>query len=158
MITKTRKDLWEDPDLCSLRMRVSMHNQTYFTTRPFWHHDAPDLHICCQSELIGSYRGVHLQTLLQLCAVLTSRRDFGTQDTSEVYPDAATISMFRTAFAPLTEDLTRKLNRLPRYSALVYPRTFQHFSPARRLDSVISSARWRLLRNIQTRGQNKSRL
>ena len=85
-------------------------------------------------------------------------RHFGTQDTNEVYPDAATISMFRTAFAPITEDLTRKLNRLPRYSALVYPRTFQLFSPARRLDSVISSARWRLLRNIQTRGRNKSRL
>lgn len=51
-------------------------------------------------------------------------RRFDPQDTNDVYPDADTISMFRNAFAPVTEDLTRALGHPPKYSALVHPATF----------------------------------
>ena len=51
-------------------------------------------------------------------------RRFGTQDTNAIYPDAATVFVFLTSFAPITEDLTRKLDRLPKYYALVYPGAF----------------------------------
>jgi hypothetical protein len=51
---------------------------------------------------------------------------FDPQDKPSVYVDEAAISMFRTAFDPVTRDLTQKLGHPPKYSALVYPAIFKH--------------------------------
>ncbi|KAH6872737.1 hypothetical protein BKA58DRAFT_151486 [Alternaria rosae] len=67
-------------------------------------------------------------------------RCFGPQDTNDIYPDADTISMFRNAFAPVTEDLIRTLGHPPKCFALLHPATFNIALQARCLGSVISSA------------------
>jgi hypothetical protein len=51
---------------------------------------------------------------------------FNPRDKPDAYVDEEAISMFRTAFDPITQDLTLKLGHPPKYSALVYPVIFKH--------------------------------
>ena len=142
MITQTRKDVVDDPDtfffvcvqaytanllLEAGHFGITMHPTSITAAR------------VKSSGLIEVYTYKLSSGYVQYLKAVA--RHFDMQNTNDVYPDVATISTFRTTFAAITEDLTRKLDRLPKYSALAHPETFQHSFLARRLDSVISSAR-----------------